>query len=167
MSGFLQALPVILEYEGGYSNHPSDPGGATNFGITQATYDSWLGFHKDVREITTAEVEAIYHRNYWVAGKCDALPWPASLAHFDAAVNHGVTQAARVLQKAVSVAVDGQIGPITLAAIDHMDVKQLVNGMLWKRLDLYYRIVQGRPASNVFLLGWVRRLLKLKERVGV
>jgi lysozyme family protein len=165
MAGFLQALPFVLEMEGGYCNHPDDPGGATNYGITQATYDAWLGHHKDVRDITSDEVSAIYHKNYWLRGKCDALLWPANLTHFDACVNHGTDAAARVLQKAVGVAVDGIIGPATLDAASITD--DLVGKMLWKRLDLYYRICQAKPTSKVFLLGWVRRLLKLRERAGV
>ena len=121
MSNFLRALPIILQSEGGYVNHPADPGGATNQGVTQRVYDAWRSNggqqKRSVREITPEEVEAIYREQYWDQAKCDKMPWPLSLMHFDAAVNHGVTRANKLLQKALGVTADGVIGNVTLAAI--------------------------------------------------
>jgi lysozyme family protein len=170
MSGFLQALPFVLEMEGGYANHPSDPGGATNFGITQLTYNQWRvakGLKwANVRHITEEEVQAIYHERYWTDGHCDSLPWPVSLAHFDACVNHGIGNATKLLQKALGVTPDGVIGPVTEAAIHRADPDRLLNDMGWTRLRFYFDICQRRPASKVFLMGWVLRLLKLRKRVA-
>jgi lysozyme family protein len=168
MSGFYQALPVTLRFEGGFANHPADPGGATMKGVTQGTYDAFrheLGQPSaPVREITDAEVELIYHTRYWTPAKCDALPWPASLCHFDASVNHGLTGAAKLLQRAAGVPDDGKIGPNTLAAIGAMPVPLLVARMLFERLDYYERICLGRPASRVFLLAWLSRVNALRDR---
>lgn len=168
MSGFNQALPFVLDMEGGYANHPSDPGGATNHGITQKTYNDWrvsrgLGF-ADVKQITRDEVEAIYYHRYWIDGRCDALPWPISLAHFDACVNHGIRSATKMLQAVVHVTQDGIIGPITAKAVAEENPETVLNELLWERLRYYYRICQNRPASKVFLLGWVRRLIHLRVR---
>ncbi len=167
MAGFLQALPVILRFEGGYVNDPDDPGGATNKGITQKTYDAWQKSkslpQKAVRRISDAEVEAIYHRDYWIKGKCDALPWPASLAHCDACVNHGPRNAAKLLQRAAGVADDGIIGPITLDAVGGMHSDVLINRMLWERLEFYEAIARRRAASRKFLLAWLSRVNHLRR----
>jgi len=166
MSGFLQALPVILKFEGGYANHPDDPGGATNKGITQKTYDGWRDGHgqeqQPVVRISDDEVEAIYHRNYWLAGGCDSLPWPLSLVHFDACVNHGIRNAWRIMQRAAGVADDGIPGPVTHAAIDAAPVDGLVNDQLWHRLAFYERIMLNRSRSRVFCLGWLSRVNHLR-----
>jgi len=170
MSDFLQALPFVLEMEGGFANHPSDPGGTTNFGVTQKTYNQWRvakGLKwADVRNITQEEVQTIYHERYWVDGHCDALPWPVSLAHFDACVNHGIRNATKLLQKALGVTPDGVIGPVTEATIHRADPRKLLEEMGWVRLKFYYDICQNRSASKVFLMGWVRRLLHLRKRVA-
>lgn len=90
---FEPILKITLRYEGGYVNHPSDPGGATNFGITQGTYDKFRDGTKaprqSVRSILPEEVHHIYLTRYWLANKCDTLPAPLALMHFDACVNHG------------------------------------------------------------------------------
>ena len=170
MAGFLQALPVILRFEGGYVDDPDDPGGATMKGITQKTFDAWRKSKRlpreAVRGISDAEVEAIYHRDYWLKGKCDALPWPVSLVHCDATVNHGTKNAAKLLQRAAGVADDGKIGPMTLGAVDAADPDELVNGMLWARLAFYEAIARRRIASRKFLLGWLSRVNHLRKRTA-
>jgi len=168
VSGFYQALPVTLRFEGGYAHHPADPGGATMRGVTQRVYDTFRVEHhqpqQDVRLISDAEVELIYHHGYWIPAKCEALPWPASLCHFDASVNHGLAGAAKVLQRAVGVPDDGKIGPQTLAAIGKLPVPLLVSRMLFERLDLYERIAFRRKESRVFLLAWLSRVNALRDR---
>ncbi len=170
MSGFNQALPGTLRFEGGYVNDPDDPGGATNKGITQATYDLWRTRDglptKAVRLISGPEVTAIYHREYWVKGKCDAMPWPMSMCHFDACVNHGPKNAAKLLQRALAVADDGQIGPITLHAVEHAEIAPTLNLMLWKRLEFYEAIARRRRASRKFVFGWLARVNSLRRRVA-
>ena len=111
-------------------------------------------------------VKSIYHLDYWVAGKCDALPWPASMAHFDACVNHGIRNASKLLQRAAGVQDDGKIGPKTLAAVDKADPVELVNGMLWKRLAFYEAIVLHRPKMKVFLLAWLSRVNDLHRKTS-
>lgn len=97
MDAFTRGLQFVLQYEGGYSNHPADPGGSTNKGITQKTYDAWLKEQcqplADVQTITDDEVRAIYEQEYWLASRCHTLPPPIALCVFDAAVNCGVKRA--------------------------------------------------------------------------
>ena len=169
MSGFLQALPVTLAFEGGYANHPNDPGGATMRGVTQAVYDGWRRGRqlpvRDVRQIEDAELEAIYHEGYWLAGKCDALPWPVSMLHFDACVNHGTGGAAKILQRAAGVKDDGIVGPNTIATVAHMAPPVLADRMLWERLRYYERISLKNAKLRVFLLGWLSRVNALHDRL--
>ena len=118
---FQRALTFVLKAEGGYTNHPSDRGGPTNKGILQREYDRYRRHNglppADVRDILNTEVEDIYLHDYWLAGRCDRMPWPVSLAHFDACVNTGVAQAAKFLQRTVSARDDGVVGPLTLGAL--------------------------------------------------
>lgn len=168
MKGFPEALATVLASEGGYVDHPADRGGATNRGVTQGVYDAHRRARglpiRSVRDITDAEVAEIYMARYWVPAKCGVLPWPASLCHFDAAVNSGVRQAAVLLQRAVGVAEDGVIGPQTLAAVQRAGRARLLARMWTGRLDFYRRIVAGDASQMVFLRGWENRVVDLIER---
>jgi uncharacterized protein (TIGR02594 family) len=123
---FDACLAHVLAMEGGWTDDPVDPGGPTNFGITLATYAAYThadvtaqtfpGLKADLRAITPEMVRALYNERYWQPSKARQLPPPLGLMHFDAAVNHGVGGAARLLQRALDVPVDGDIGPETLAA---------------------------------------------------
>lgn len=163
MKGFDDALPLILQYEGGFADDPADPGGATNKGITQAVYDAWRSAKGQVRQsvqlISDQEVHDIYFRRYWQAGHCDALPWPLSLAHFDACVNAGTAQATKFLQRAAGIPDDGQWGPQTVAAGPSAPLADL----LLERVRFYDLLVQGKPSLGKFFRGWVNRVLRLRE----
>ncbi len=124
---FAAALAHVLEMEGGWTDDPHDPGGPTQQGITLATYAAWRGATLEAGSTLrlTAELQAIeprvvreiYQQRYWQPSRAGAMPPALALMHFDATVNHGVTGAARMLQEALDVAVDGEIGPLTLAAV--------------------------------------------------
>src|SRR6187397_3187687 len=96
---FESALPFILRWEGGFVDHPSDPGGRTNKGVTQRVYTSWLARRglpqSDVKNIFDAEVKAIYETDYWLPPRCNELPTQLDLVQFDTAVNMGVGRAVR------------------------------------------------------------------------
>lgn len=165
MSGFYDALRHVLEIEGGYVDDPDDRGGATNRGITQGVYDQWRMAHdrptQSVERLTWDEVHAIYHRNYWVAGRCDALRWPVSLAHFDGCVNHGVGGAIKLLQRAVGVTDDGVWGPVTQAAIEDMEDELIVLRLLMERIKKYVAIANHNTTQRKFLRGWLKRVIAL------
>ncbi len=151
------ALAEVLRHEGGFVNHPKDPGGATNHGITQKTYDAWR--HKQgllpnkVRLITYHEVEAIYRHEYWDRIKGDELPVGVDLALFDFAVNSGVIRAVSHLQSILGVPADGVIGPHTIKAATD---KQF--GLTDKLCSDRLRFMRELPTWSTFGKGWYRRV---------
>ena len=163
---FQRALAFVLKAEGGYTNHPADRGGPTNKGILQREYDQYRRRKglpaADVRDILNAEVENIYLHDYWLAGRCDRMPLPVSLAHFDACVNTGVTQAAKFLQRTVGTRSDGLIGPLTLGALTaelKREAPEALAGRLARQRIAFYRQLEQRdPEQRVFLQGWLNRV---------
>lgn len=165
---FERALQTVLFYEGGYVNHPDDPGGETNKGVTQKVYDSWRTYKnletRSVRFITNEEVEAIYRDNYWIPSRADDLPIGVNLVHFDFAVNAGLRRAAITLQRCVSVSVDGIIGPITLGAVNALEPAELVSRYSEARRQFYNNLANTRPKLKTFLRGWLNRTAKCERR---
>ena len=115
-------LGLILHHEGGYVNHPKDPGGETNKGVTKRVYENWCIeqdlFQKDMKDLKISDVAPIYKQNYWDRCKCDSLPDGVDLCVFDFGVNAGTGRGARFLQKCVGAVADGAIGPNTLRQVD-------------------------------------------------
>jgi uncharacterized protein (TIGR02594 family) len=162
--GFARALAHVLEMEGGYGEDPYDPGGPTNFGITLAEFASWRGVRLDaggladlkgeLKRIAPETVREIYLRRYWVPAGCAELAAPLALMHFDAAVNQGVGTAIRFLQEAVGTVADGEIGPLTRAALARTPVD--------KALALYAELRRRRyralPHFWRFGRGWLKRV---------
>ena len=163
-----KALAFTLGNEGGYSNNPVDPGGATNFGIIQRTLDRWngihpeLGFPANVRTLTQAQAELIYRLDYW---RWDDLTAPAvAIKLFDIGVNAGLATAVKLLQKAVNtlvnpppLAVDGQLGPMTLAAANAQTPSALLEAICEVQADYYNAIVARNPSQAAFIKGWLKR----------
>ncbi len=172
---FQRALAFVLKAEGGYTNHPADRGGPTNKGILQREYDQYRRDNDlpaaDVRHILNTEVEDIYLHDYWVAGRCDRMPWPVSLAHFDACVNTGVTQAAKFLQRTVETRSDGLLGPLTLgaltAALECESPGALAERLARQRFAFYRELAKRDPEQRVFLRGWLNRVKKLEAALGI
>lgn len=173
MTRFEQCLNYVLGIEGGYTNHNADRGGATNRGVTQSVYDDWRiskGFGRQpVSGISMDEVKAIYLSRYWLLGKCDRLPAPLDYIHFDGCVNHGVGQAAKFLQRALGVAADGAIGPVTLRAVEEEDkaghTDTICQDILHQREEFYDKIADRDPTQAVFLKGWHNRVAEVRARV--
>lgn len=168
---FATALPLILRHEGGYVDDPDDRGGATNKGITQQVYDNYRKGKKldsqPVRSITDDEVEEIYFLNYWLDGLCDKLPFGLALVHFDFAVNSGITQAFRTLQRVVGTTVDGKFGPKSFEAlgkaIRNRGVPALIDAYSDERMAFYITITNNRPVNLKFLMGWFRRTVATRD----
>lgn len=156
-SNYSRCLDEVLRYEGGYVNHPSDPGGATNMGVTQKTYDAWRRKQgaptQSVRHIARAEVEAIYAQEYWSKVRGDELPRGVDLAVFDFAVNSGVSRSAKYTQALVGTAQDGIIGPQTLAAIEDYDGKLNLD-----LCDRRMKFLKGLSTWPTFGKGWTNRV---------
>lgn len=153
---FDEAFNELMKHEGGFANHPADPGGKTMFGITGAVAAE-SGYHGDMINIPTTVVRNIYFQQYWKPIHADNLPAPIRYAVFDAAVNSGVGQAIRWLQRALGVADDGKIGRVTLGAVHQADPAQVLRLMLASRLDFMTRL----STWDSFGRGWARRIANL------
>ncbi|RZJ13057.1 MAG: hypothetical protein EOP39_02035 [Rubrivivax sp.] len=170
-SAFDAALPFTLRWEGGFVDHPADPGGATNKGVTQKVYDTWRRDHgqasRTVRELEDGEMRAIYEAGYWTPARCPALDSPLDLLQFDTAVNMGIGRAVRFLQKAVGASVDGDFGPGTKKCVDNCDPGDALIAYCNAREAFYRQLVVDRPQMGVFLKGWMNRLNALRKAVGL
>jgi lysozyme family protein len=147
---FEVAVKHVLKFEGGYVDDPLDPGGETKFGISKRAYPDL-----DIKNLTKQEAREIYRRDYWDKVSCDELPAKLRLIVFDAAVNHGVQWAARNLQSLTDVKIDGHVGPVTLEAVNKLDVRKALARYAVKRQDFYW---QNRMFFR-FGKGWITRLL--------
>lgn len=158
-ANFKPSLSLVLAHEGGYVNHPRDPGGATNKGVTQAVYDAYrktMGLPpKSVREITLGEAAAIYRQQYWQAIQGDKLKAGVDYAVFDFAVNSGVARAARYLQLSLGVKADGHIGNMTLAALADADPVELITKLCANRMAF----LKALATFDTFGKGWTRRVV--------
>ena len=125
MSDFNKCLQIILHHEGGYVNHPKDPGGETNLGVTLRVYADFNGGKppKDMKDLEVEDVEPIYRKNYWDKTNWDMIHEGLNLCVFDFAVNAGPGRAAKYLQDMIGTGVDGGIGPKTIAAIGKYGVE--------------------------------------------
>lgn len=160
-SNFESALQAILHHEGGFVNHPADPGGMTNLGVTRKVWEEWVGHpvdEKAMRELTPAAVAPMYKAKYWDKIKGDDLPEGVDYCVFDAAVNSGPGRAAKWLQSCVGVEPDGGIGPKTLAAVAAADPATLVEDYAKRRLSF----LSDLPTWGAFGKGWSRRVAEVQ-----
>jgi lysozyme family protein len=153
----------MLAHEGGFVNHPKDPGGATNFGVTQRVYDSYRKrkglSQRSVRAIEPDEVAEIYKAQYWDAVRADELPDGVDYAVFDYAVNSGPGRSARDLQRELGVNVDGIIGFQTLAAAQAADPFDLIERLCNRRM----RFLRSLKHWPTFGRGWTARVMGVKD----
>lgn len=168
---FVSSLPFILRWEGGFVDHPADPGGRTNKGVTQKVYDAWRARQgvprRDVKLIEDREVQAIYETGYWLPPRCDLLRRQLDLVQFDTAVNMGVGRAVRFLQSAVGCGVDGDFGPQTERSAAACDLGRGIGAYCDAREAYYRRLARQNPDLAVFLKGWMNRLNALRKEVGL
>ena len=161
-SSFEPALALVLELEGGFVDHPRDPGGATNLGITRATLAAERGrpvSATELRALTRAEAGAIYRRRYWDVVRADDLPAGLDLLAFDEAVHSGPARAAAALQRALDVSADGRIGPRTLEAASLADPVRLVPRLCQARRARLRRL----STWPVFGRGWTARIARVER----
>lgn len=152
-----KCLEIILHHEGGYVNHPKDPGGETNLGVTKRVYEEWGG-KKDMKELTPADVSPIYKKNYWDRVRGDDLPAGLDLCVFDFGVNAGTGRAAKYLQKMIGTTPDGGIGPATLQKlkeyVDDQGVEHTIKLYQMGRQKYY----ESLSTFSTFGRGWTRRV---------
>jgi lysozyme family protein len=155
---FSTAFQKLLGHEGGYSDHRDDPGGKTRYGITEAVARE-VGYRGNMRELPLDLAQRIYKDRYWDAVQAENLPADIRYAVFDAAVNSGVAQAAKWLQRACGVKDDGVVGPLTIRAANALHPEGLKRKMLAQRL----RFMATLPNWPAFGRGWANRISDLLE----
>jgi lysozyme family protein len=152
-----KCLGLILHHEGGYVNHPKDPGGETNLGVTKRVYEEWGGT-KEMVDLTVEDVAPIYEKNYWGRVKADDLPNGLDLCVFDFAVNAGPGRAAKYLQSMIGTTVDGGIGPNTLRAVgnyvEEVGLQTAIENYQANRQRYYEKL----NTFETFGRGWTRRV---------
>ena len=155
---FDTAFHKLLGHEGGYVNHSQDPGGETNWGITIAVARQ-NGYEGSMSSLPVGVAKEIYRKMYWNAVRADEMPSKLRYAFFDAAVNSGVSQAIKWLQRAVSVSPDGVIGPMTLRAVNSQNPNEVFERMLAQRL----KFMASLSTWPAFGRGWARRIAAIME----
>lgn len=158
---FALIMDQIFRHEGGYVDHPRDPGGATNMGITFATLRDYRGkdiTKADVKSLTKTEAHEIYRKRYWEPVSGDELPSGVDLCVMDSAVNSGPSRGARWLQRAVGAKADGKIGTMTLAACEGIEPATIVNRMCDDRMNF----LKGLSTWGTFGRGWTRRVEEVR-----
>lgn len=156
--GFEKAVELILKHEGGYVNHPDDPGGETNFGIAKRSYPD-----VDIAKLTENDAKRIYKEDYWDKVRGDQMPAGIALMVFDTAVNMGISRAGKFLQEVVNAnPIDGIIGSGTLSNVDNAwknNSEFVLTSYANKRLDYYKKL----STFDTFGKGWTRRVEETLE----
>lgn len=156
------SLARVLKHEGGYTNHPSDPGGPTNFGITIHDYRRYIKTHgtaADVRAMTLADAAKIYRARYWHALRCDELPAGLDYAVFDYGVNSGIARAAKVMQRLLGIGSGAAMTDAVVAAARGGSPSALIGRLCDERLA-FLKSLRTWP---VFGAGWGRRVAEVRR----
>jgi hypothetical protein len=164
-SNWDNAFKLMLKSEGGFVNHPSDPGGMTNLGVTKATWENWVGRESDeaeMRGLTPEKVEPLYKKKYFDAVRGDELPMGLDYLMFDFAVNAGAGRAIKTLQTAVGVTPDGGFGPMTMAAVQAVDPVDLIERFSQAKEDFY----RSLTTFATFGKGWLNRVADVKVKAS-
>jgi lysozyme family protein len=160
---FDKCFELMLAHEGGYVDHPQDPGGRTNLGVTQRVWEEWMGrpvTEKEMRALTPIMVKPLYKRKYWDAVRADDLVAGVDYCVFDVAVNSGPGRAIKFLQSAVGVTADGGFGPATLAAVKEQDPAKLIA----KYSDTRLQFLKSLRTWSTFGKGWERRVNEVENK---
>lgn len=166
MQRFLRCFPLMLKHEGGYVNHPRDPGGITNLGVTKATYEGWRGRPVTVAEmkaLTPKDVQPLYYRLYWREVDGPNLPAGLDMCVFDFGVNAGPRRAKRYLQLMVGAKADGIIGPKTRGQLSDYLEQFGVDTAIRNYQDLRRKYYRKLPTYGTFGKGWMNRVTAVER----
>jgi lysozyme family protein len=158
-----KSFAAVLKHEGGFVNHPKDPGGMTNLGVTRSAWEAYLNrsvTEAEMRGLTPEAVKPFYKAMYWDKIKGDQLPNGVDYAAYDLAVNSGVGRAAKFLQTIAGVTADGVLGPKSMGAIRECNPEQMVDALCDMRLDFLKRL----PTFDTFGKGWSIRVADVKAK---
>ena len=162
LSNFQTSLILVLKSEGNFVNHPRDPGGMTNLGVTRNVWREWVKRDVDeaeMRSLTPELVTPLYKARYWDACKCDDLPRGVDYVVFDSAVNMGPGRAAKLLQTALGVTADGSIGRATIAAAAAADLAELLDAFSQGKEEFY----KSLSTFSTFGKGWLNRVSHVQD----
>ena len=158
-----KSFDLVIVNEGGYVDNKLDPGGATNWGCTQAVWEGYIG-HKvsvdDMKALTKEDVKPLYKKRYWDAIHGDAIPSGLDYCLFDCAINSGVNRSAKIIQEIVGVFADGAIGNNTVSAITQLNPITAINEFCDKR-QAFLKSLKTFP---VFGKGWSKRVSEVRIR---
>ena len=158
LTHFDEIIERVLEHEGGFVDDPDDLGGQTNFGITKRFYPD-----VDIKNLTVAEAEQIYYKDYWKKNSCDKMPDQLKHIYFDMCVNMGKRTAVKILQRSANnknsknIDVDGGLGKMTLEAVKNVELERVRA----YRVKYYVDIVNNKPEQEKFYYGWFRRSMEV------
>jgi lysozyme family protein len=157
MARFKPAVTATITREGGdaITRDRHDPGGTTRWGISQRAFPD-----VDVAELTRTEAEAIYRSHYWEPVQGNGIrSQPVAEALFDTAVNMGVDRGVKIAQQVLGVSMDGDVGPVTLKALNRADAHRFLTRFALEKVRYYALICTARTPLKRYLLGWVNRAL--------
>lgn len=186
MANFNKAHKFVAKWEGGFSNDPADPGGATNYGVSLRWLKS-LGLDQgdidldgdidadDIRALSAEQAAKLFRDKFWDAYHLDDFPQTLATIYYDAIVNTGASQATKFMQRgynttfpAARLSVDGILGPLTRNALLSMGQSVfLLRACIDERDKFYHSLATSKPAMNKFLKGWLNRTHDLRIFVGV
>jgi lysozyme family protein len=158
-----QCFTLVLKHEGGFVNHPKDPGGMTNLGVTRTNWELYLNrdvTEEEMRSLTPEIVKPFYKHNYWDRIRGDELPSGVDYAAYDLAVNSGTGRAAKYLQQIAGVTADGVIGPRSVEAIKKCDAEDTVDEICNMRMDF----LKNLNTFDTFGKGWTTRVNDVKAK---
>lgn len=160
IENFEESFSHLIKSEGGYTNIDKDNGGETNLGVTKAAWAAYLGRAVQAGEMKALTVEMVkpfYKSQYWDKVKGDSLPSGVDYMAFDFAVNAGVGQSSKFVQRAVGAVADGAIGPATLALVNKASPRAVILGITNQKEAFYRGIVERNASQSMFLKGWLNR----------
>jgi lysozyme family protein len=161
-ANYEKCLETILHHEGGYVNHPKDPGGETNLGVTKRVYEDFGG-KKDMKDLLIEDVAPIYEKNYWGRMKCGDIPSGLDLCVFDFGVNAGTGRSAKYLQTMIGTTADGGIGPNTLGALANYVEEVGIEGTIRNFQEARQEYYESLSTFETFGRGWTRRVDETTE----
>lgn len=160
IENFEESFSHLIKSEGGYTNIDKDNGGETNLGVTKAAWTAYLGrtiASGEMKALTVDIVKPFYKSQYWDKVKGDSLPGGVDYMAFDFAVNAGVGQSAKFVQRSVGAVADGAIGPATLALVNKANPRTVILGFTNQKEAFYRGIVERNASQSIFLKGWLNR----------
>jgi lysozyme family protein len=167
---FDRAFTETLKHEGGFVNHPRDPGGMTNLGVTKRVWEDYTGrqaSEADMRALTPEKVKPLYRDRYWNKVSGDELPAGVDFVIYDFAVNSGPARAVRYAQKIAGATQDGAMGPKTLAKIKDYCDQNGEEAFIQAYTDARMAFLEGRSTFNTFGRGWSRRVNDVEHYAAV